>query len=81
MMSICAVKFRPFDRIEVSDEPIFGNAGLAGIGQLMRIAQMERVRSSRNLPNYKIKDTDILKVFCGMVSIGRVGFEHIHHVG
>jgi hypothetical protein len=80
MMSIHTVKFRPFDRVEVTDEPIFGNAGLAGIGQLMRIAAMEQVRSSRNLPNYKIKDTDILKVFCGMVAIGRVGFEHIHHV-
>jgi hypothetical protein len=78
-MSVRKVKFRPFDLIEASDEPIFGNAGLAGIGQLMHIAGIDQVRSSRNLPNYKIKDTDILKAFCGMVAVGRVGFEHIHH--
>jgi hypothetical protein len=80
MMPIRTVNLRPFDRVEVTDEPICGNAGLAGIGQLMRIAGLDQVRSSRNLPNYKIKDTDILKVFCGMVAVGRVGFEHIHHV-
>jgi hypothetical protein len=67
------------DRIEVTHEPIVGNAGLATIGQLMRIAGIDRVRSSRNLPNYKIKDTDILKAFCGMIAVGKVGFEHIHH--
>jgi hypothetical protein len=66
--------------MEATDEPIFENAGLAGIGQLMRIAEIERVRSGRNLPNHKIKDTDILKVFCGLMAVGRVGFEHIHHV-
>jgi hypothetical protein len=66
--------------MEVTDEPIFGNAGLAGIGQLLRVAEINQVRSSRNLPNYKIKDTDIIKVFCGLVAVGRVGFEHIHHV-
>jgi hypothetical protein len=36
MMPIHTNKFRPFARLEVSDEPIIGNAGLAGIGQLMR---------------------------------------------
>jgi hypothetical protein len=78
-MPIHTNKFRPFAKLEVSDEPIIGNAGLAGIGQLIRIAGIDQVRSSRNLPNYKIQDTDILKVFCGMVAVGRVGFEHIHH--
>jgi hypothetical protein len=78
-MTIQKIPFRPFDRIEVTDEPIIGNAGLAGIGQLMRIAGIDQVRSSRNLPNYKIRDTDILKAFCGMVAVGRVGFEHIHN--
>jgi hypothetical protein len=66
--------------MEATAEPLFENAGLAGVGQLMRIAKIDQVRSSRNLPNCKIKDTDILKIFCGMVAVGKVGFEHIHHV-
>jgi hypothetical protein len=78
MMAIHTNKFRPFARLEVSDEPIIGNAGLAGIGQLMRIAGIDQIRSSHNLPNYKIPDTDILKILSGMVAVGRVGFEHIH---
>ncbi|MDR1208085.1 MAG: hypothetical protein LBJ89_01905 [Holosporales bacterium] len=78
MMPICKVKFRPFDRVEVTYEPIFSNARLVGIGQLMRIAGIDQVRSGRNLPNYKIQDT-ALKALCGMVAVGRVGFEHIHH--
>jgi hypothetical protein len=78
-MTIRTIPFLPFDRIEVTDEPIAGNAGLAAIGQLMNIAGIDQVRSGRNLPNYKIQDTDILKTFCGMVAVGRVGFEHIHH--
>jgi hypothetical protein len=68
-----------FDRVEVTDEPIIGNAGLATIGELMCIAGIEQVRSGHNQSNYKIKDTDIIKVFCGMVATGRVGFEHIHY--
>jgi hypothetical protein len=80
-MPIHTNKFRSFARLEVSDEPIINNAGLAGLGQLMRIAGIDQIRSNRNLPNYKIPDTDILKILCGMVAVGRVGFEHIHHFG
>jgi hypothetical protein len=43
----------PFTRMEVTNEPLTANTGLAVIGQLMRIAGIENVRSSRNLPNYK----------------------------
>jgi hypothetical protein len=73
------MKFSKIDAIEVTDEPIVGNAGLATIGQLLDIAGIDQVRSSRNLPNYKIKDADILRSVCGMVSTGKVRFEHIHH--
>jgi len=63
--------------MEVTDEPLVANTGLALIGQLMRIAGIEQVRSSRNFPNYKIHDVDILKVLCGLLAVGKVGFDHI----
>ena len=67
----------PFSRMEVTDEPLVANSGLAVIGQLMRRAGIEQVRSSRNFSNYKIRDTDILKAQCGLLSVGKVGFDHI----
>ena len=71
------MKNKPFMRMEVTDEPLVANAGLAIIGQLMRIAGIEQVRSSRNFCNFKVPDVDILKVLCGLLALGKVGFDHI----
>jgi hypothetical protein len=67
----------PFTRMEVTNEPLTANAGLAVIGQLMRIAGIEQVRSSQEMPNFKIRDADILKALCGLLAVGKVGFDHI----
>jgi hypothetical protein len=78
-MAIQIIKHHAFDSIEVTDEPIISNAGLAAVGQLLRIAGIERACSARNLPNQKIQDVDIVKVMCGLLATGKVGFDHIHH--
>jgi hypothetical protein len=49
-MVIRTIKHHAFDRVEITDEPITGNVGPAAVGQLMRIADIERVRSDRSLP-------------------------------
>jgi hypothetical protein len=33
---------------------------LAAVGQILRIAGIDRVRSARNLPNQKIQDADVV---------------------
>ena len=48
-MPIHTNKFRSFARLEVSDEPIINNAGLACIGQLMRIAATSPLAQGRGL--------------------------------
>jgi hypothetical protein len=40
MMPIRTNKFRPFDRIEVTDEPIIGNAGLAAVARRLKLRQV-----------------------------------------
>jgi hypothetical protein len=78
-MSIQIIKHHAFDSVEVTDEPIVGNAGLAAVGQLMRIADIDRVSSDRSLPNQKIQDSDVIKAICGLFATGKSGFDHIHH--
>jgi hypothetical protein len=55
-MAIQIIKHHAFDSVEVTGEPIIGNAGLAAVGQFMRIADIDRVRSDRSLPNRKIQE-------------------------
>jgi hypothetical protein len=71
------MKKRPFSRMEITDEPLTANVGLAVIGQLMRIAGIEQVYSSRNMHKDKIPDADILKTLGGLISVGKVGFDHV----
>jgi hypothetical protein len=72
-----SMKKIPFMSIEVTDEPLVSNTGLAVIGQLMRIAGIDQVCSSRIMPNVKISDIDILKTQCGLLALGKTGFDHV----
>ena len=71
------MKKRPFARMEVTNELLTANVGLAVIGQLMRIAGIEHVHSNRNRHRDTVSDADILKAHCGLLSVGKVGFDHI----
>jgi hypothetical protein len=71
------MKRRPFARMEVTNEPLTANAGLAVIGQLMRIAGIGQVYSNRNNHKEKISNADIIKSICGLISSGKVSFDHI----
>jgi hypothetical protein len=77
-MAIRNIKHHAFDSAEVTDEPIINNAGLAAVGQLMRIAGVDCVCSDRNFPNQKIQNADIVKVMCGLLATGKTSFDHIH---
>jgi hypothetical protein len=68
-MAVQVSKHHAFDSAEVTDKPIVGNAGLAAVGRLMRIAGVDRVCSDRNFPNQKIQDADVVKVMCGLTGI------------
>jgi hypothetical protein len=59
------MKSSKIDAIEVTDEPVVGNASLATIGRLLDIAGIDQVRSGRNQPNYKIKIRARHVAFCG----------------
>ena len=67
----------PFTKMQVTNEPLVANAGLAVIGQLMLAAGIEHVHSDRHMRQDKIHDSDIIKTLCGLVSMGKVGFDHV----
>jgi len=63
--------------LEITGEPIIGNAGLAAMGELMRISDIDSVCAKRELPNCQIADKDILRCLGGLIGIGKVGFDHV----
>ena len=47
--------------LEITEEPIVGNAGLAAMGELMRISDIDSTCAKRESPNYLVAERDILR--------------------
>lgn len=63
--------------LEITEEPIIGNAGLAAMGELMRISDIDSTCAKRESPNYHVAEKDILRCLGGLIGIGKVGFDHV----
>lgn len=63
--------------IGLTKEPIIGNAGLLAVGELLRISGIDEVCSHRESANHLVAEKDILRCLCGLISIGKTGFDHI----
>jgi hypothetical protein len=63
--------------LEITEEPIIGNAGLAAMGELMRISNIDSTCAKRESPNYLVAEKDILRCLGGLIGIGKVGFDHV----
>jgi hypothetical protein len=63
--------------LEITEEPIIGNAGLAAMGELMRISDIDSTCAKRESPNYQVAEKDILRCLGGLIGIGKVGFDHV----
>ena len=42
--------------LEITEEPIVGNAGLVAMGELMRISDIDSTCAKRESPNYQIAE-------------------------
>jgi hypothetical protein len=65
--------------LEITEEPIIGNAGLAAMGELMRSSDIDSTCAKRESPNYQVAAKDILRCLGGLIGIGKVGFDHVRH--
>lgn len=63
--------------VELTDEPLVGNAGLVSIGEMLRIAALDDVCLHRESMNNTISDRDVLRSMCGLLTLGRTDFDHI----
>lgn len=63
--------------IEMTREPIIGNAGLLAVAELIRISDLDAVCLHRESQNTQVAEKDILRCLAGLVSVGKVGFDHI----
>ena len=63
--------------LEITEEPIVGNAGLAAMGELMRISDIDSICAKRESPNHQVAEKDILRCLGGLIGIGKVGFDHV----
>ena len=63
--------------LEITEEPIVGNAGLVAMGELMRISDIDSTCAKRESPNYQVAEKDILRSLGGLIGIGKVGFDHV----
>ena len=63
--------------LEITEEPIVGNAGLVAMGELMRISDIDSTCAKRESPNYQVAEKDILRCLGGLIGIGKVGFDHV----
>jgi len=59
--------------IEITEEPIVGNAGLVAMGELMRISDIDSTCAKRESQNYQVAEKDILRSLGGLIGIGKVG--------
>ncbi|QLA13167.1 IS1380 family transposase [Desulfolutivibrio sulfodismutans] len=63
--------------LEITGEPIIGNAGLAAMGELMRSSDIDSICAKRESPNYQVAVKDSLRCLGGLLAIGKVGFDHV----
>jgi len=63
--------------LELTSEPIIGNAGLAAVGELMRISDIDSACIKRESTNHQVAEKDILRCLGGLIAIGKVGFDHV----
>jgi len=63
--------------IEMTSEPIIGNAGLLAVAELIRISDLDAVCGHRESENQLVAEKDILRCLAGLISVGKVGFDHI----
>lgn len=66
--------------LALTKEPIIGNAGIAAIGELCRISGIDAICDHRASPNHLVPEKDILRCLAGLISIGKVGFDHVRQV-
>ena len=66
--------------LELTHEPIIGNAGLPAIGELFRISGIDAICAHRESENHLVAEKDILRCLGGLISIGKVGFDHVRQV-
>ncbi len=66
--------------LELTKEPIIGNAGLTAVGELCRISGIDAICGHRESPNHLVAEKDILRCLAGLISIGKVGFDHVRQV-
>jgi len=69
------MKNKHVTKMEVTNEPLIANAGLAVIGQLMHTAGIGQINSNRG--PVQIHDPDIIKTVCGLIAVGKVGYDHV----
>ena len=63
--------------IEMTTEPIIGNAGLLAVAELIRISELDAVSLHRESLNMIVPEKDILRCLAGLIAIGKVGYDHI----
>lgn len=63
--------------LKLTDEPLVGHAGLISIGEMLRIAAIDETCLYRESMAKPIKDRDILRAMCGLLTLGRTGYDHI----
>jgi hypothetical protein len=63
--------------LKLTDEPLVGHAGLISIGEILRIAAIDETCLHRESMAKPIKERDILRTMCGLLTLGRTDFDHI----
>ena len=67
--------------LEITEEPIVGNAGLVAMGELMRISDIDSTCAKRESPSYQVAEKDILRSLGGLIGIGKVGIRRFAYLG
>jgi len=73
---IGAPNMKKFHIVRTS-EALVGHAGLAAVGQLLRLGRIDDSCLHRESPNTTIKDCDILRSICGLLAQGKTDFDNI----
>jgi hypothetical protein len=65
--------------IELTNEPLIGNAGLVSIGEMLRISAIDETCLHRESMANTILDRDILRSMVGLLTVGKTDFDHIRN--
>jgi len=67
----------PRIELEYTDEPLVGQGGLVAVGELCRIAGVNEATLHRENPNAIIRDYEIIRTLCGLLSQGKSDYEFV----